>query len=71
MDDSRMQARRDAIAMVARDFEPVRIERQLIARAFDLVCEMDMRTSRRTQGVTEQALAEQLATSNMERRRAA
>ena len=71
MDDSWMQARSDATAMVARDFEPVRIERQLIARAFDLVSEIDMRTSRPMQGVTEQAMAERLATSNMERRRAA
>jgi len=34
MDDSLRQAGNDAIAMVARDFDPVRIEQQLLARAF-------------------------------------
>lgn len=57
MDDSRVQACNDATAMVTRGFEPVRIEQQLLARAFDLVCEVDLQTS--TQRVTEQATAGQ------------
>ena len=70
MDDSRLHACKDVAAMVARGFEPVRIERQLLARAFDLVCEMDMRTFRRAEEVTERSMAEQPATDGVERRRA-
>ena len=44
MDDSQKQARGDATAMVSREFEPVRIERQLLVRAFDLVYEQDMQS---------------------------
>ena len=45
MNDSSKQAGSGAIAMVARGFEPVRIERQLLARAFDLVCESQAQVS--------------------------
>lgn len=65
MDDSQMQARGDATAMVSRNFEPVRIERQLLARAFDLLCERDALTVG-----PPQKLAEQPA-GDVERRRAA
>ncbi len=75
MDDSRMQARTVVTAMVARDFEPVRIERQLLARAFDLVCEVDTQTHGPTQEVAEPSTtdqaAEQPASIDIERRRAA
>lgn len=70
MDDSRMRAGRDVIAMVARGFEPVRIERQLLARAFDLVCDMEGSTQS-TRGVTEQSMSERPVTHNIERRRVA
>lgn len=49
MDVSQKQARIDATAMVARNFEPVRIERQLLTRAFELVCRIDFRTSQSEQ----------------------
>ena len=55
MDDSRMQARTVVTAMVARGFEPVRIERQLLVRAFDLVCQVDTQTHGPTQEVGEQS----------------
>jgi len=75
MDDRPMQALADATAMVARDFEPVRIEHQLLARAFDLVCEMETRISSPPSEVTEQStdeqMTEQSASIDVERRRAA
>jgi hypothetical protein len=39
MDDFKTNACKDVTASVSRDFEPIRIERQLLARAFDLLCE--------------------------------
>jgi len=64
MDDSPRQAGK---AMVARGFEPVRIERQLLARAFDLVCEAEMRAS----SLSDPTMAEPSTAGNVERRRAA
>jgi hypothetical protein len=40
MDSTALTTRVDATATVSRDYEPVRIERQLLARAFDLVCDI-------------------------------
>lgn len=40
MDDFKTNACKDVTASVSRDFEPIRIERQLLARAFDLLCEI-------------------------------
>jgi len=75
MDDRPMQALACATAMVARDFEPVRIERQLLARTFDLVCEIDARTSlllqEEAEHSTDDQTTEQSASINVERRRAA
>ena len=45
MDSTALITRADATAMVARDFEPVRIERQLLAHAFDLVCDIANRST--------------------------
>ena len=45
MDSTALATRIDATAIVARDFEPVRIERQLLAHAFDLACEIANRSS--------------------------
>jgi len=67
MDDSLRQAGNDAIAMVARGFEPVRIERQLLARAFDLVCKAEMRAS----GLIAPPMPERSTAGNVERMRAA
>jgi len=67
MDDSLRQAGNDAIAMVARDFDPVRIEQQLLARAFDLVCKAEMRTS----DLIAPPMPERSAAGDVERRRAA
>ena len=39
MDDSRKGNRNAAIALVVRQFAPSRIERQLLAQVFDLVCQ--------------------------------
>jgi len=66
MDDSPRQASKGAIAMVARGFEPVRIERQLLARAFELVCEVELRAS----SLSDFTVAEPSGTGNVERRRA-
>ncbi len=38
MDGPRNHARNDVTAVVAREFEPTRIEHQLLAQTFDLVC---------------------------------
>lgn len=65
MDDSQMQAGNDATALVSRDFEPVRIERQLIVRAFELVCNRDALAVGSPDNVTEQS------TGDVEGRRAA
>ncbi len=67
MDDSAKQAIQGAIAMVARGFEPVRIERQLLARAFELVCEVELRAA----SLSDLTMADPSRTGNVERRRAA
>jgi len=71
MDDSRTQARNGATAMVSRGFEPARIERHLLARAFDLVCEIDAQAIGSTQEVTGHSTVEQRDSSDIEGRRAA
>jgi hypothetical protein len=38
MNQSRNDARNDATAVVARAYEPTRIENELLAQTFDLVC---------------------------------
>lgn len=38
MDGSRNHARNEVTAVVARKFEPTRIEHELLAQTFDLVC---------------------------------
>jgi hypothetical protein len=68
MDDSRTHACNDATAAVSRGFEPVRIERQLLARAFDLACEIDSHEIRSSQ---RDPTVEQRDSDNLERRRAA
>jgi len=67
MDDSPRQASKNAIAMVARGFEPIRIERQLLARAFELVCEVELRAS----SLSDPAMGEPSTAGNAERRRSA
>ncbi len=67
MDDSPRQASKDAMAMVARGFEPVRIERQLLARAFELVYEVELRAS----CLSDLTMADPSSTGNVEKRRAA
>jgi len=75
MDNSQTQARDGATAMVSRGFEPVRIERHLLARVFDLVCEIDAQAIGSTQEVTGHSTvdltAEQRDSSDIEGRRAA
>ncbi len=65
MDDSQMKAGGGATALVSRDFEPVRIERQLIVHAFELVCARDTLAVGSFDNVTEQS------TGDAEGRRAA
>ena len=38
MDGSRNNTRNDVTAVVAREFEPTRIEHELLAQTFDLAC---------------------------------
>ena len=72
MDDIRIAARTDVTAVVARGFEPVRIERQLLARAFDLVCELEKQVAQEaSESETTKELAEQTALINIGRTRAA
>ena len=72
MENMPLVARMDATAMVARDFEPVRIERQLLAHTFDLVCEIAKRPKEEeSKSPTTSDLAELTASIDMERRRAA
>ncbi len=71
MDDFQQQGSKSATAMaamVARRFEPVRIERQLLARAFDLVCEVEKRASGAATAVPERAIAEQPIAGSIARR---
>jgi len=70
MDDMRMQTRNDAISLVARDFEPTRIERQLLARAFDLLCEFQSNPTA-TLHRDDQLTSNQSACPDFDRRRAA
>ena len=70
MDDLQMQARNDATPAVVRDFEPNRIERQLIVHAFELVCKLATQTFPTPQA-NESSVIEQPASSDIERRRAA
>ena len=65
MDDLQKQAGGDATALVSRGFEPVRIERQLIVRAFELVCDRKAMKVGSPDDVTEQS------TGDAKRRRAA
>ena len=53
MDDMRMHARNDATSLVARDFEPTRIERQLLARAFELLCEIQSQPTENAEDLAE------------------
>ena len=71
MDDVQKCASKNAMATVARSFAPVRIERQLLARAFDLVCDVDPRTPQPTPGRDDHAMAGRRLAVNAERRRAA
>ncbi len=71
MDGLQKQDGEGATAVVARGFEPVRIERQLLARVFDLVCEIEKRASQSVAGIPERPIAEQqIAVSSARRRRA-
>lgn len=70
MDELRKLASRDVIARVARDFEPVRIERQLLARAFDLACESKKRAGQPTPRTSDDTAAKRQA-GDAERRRVA
>ena len=72
MDSTALTTRADATAMVARDFEPVRIERQLLAHAFDLVCEIANRsTEEQFKSSTNTDSPDNTISVDMERRRAA
>ena len=71
MDVSWQHAGSDMTAVVARGFEPVRIERLLLARAFDLVCELDVKISSAAREAAEQPRTEQSSASDREGRRAA
>ena len=70
MDDMRMHARNDATSVVARDFEPTRIERQLLARAFELLCEIQSQPTAASPR-NDQLVSEQSACTEFDRRRAA
>ncbi len=72
MDSTALTTRADATATVARDFEPVRIERQLLARAFDLVCDIAASsTEEESNSPTNIDLPAGTVTVDVERRRAA
>lgn len=70
MDDLQMQACNDATATVARGFEPVRIEWQLLVRAFELVCAIDLRTPQAPEE-SEQVIVDERSRTNVEGSRAA
>jgi hypothetical protein len=70
MDDMRTQARNDATSLVARDFEPTRIERQLLARAFELLCEIQSQPTAASPG-NDQLVSEQSPCVEFAKRRAA
>lgn len=72
MDSTALTTGGDAIAMVARDFEPVRIERQLLAHAFDLVCEIAKRPAEdKSKSPTPRDIPDDIASVDVERGRAA
>jgi len=71
MDNLSKQAGSGAIAMMARGFEPVRIERQLLARAFDLVCESRTQVSAPTPRACDPTTPVQPIAVDVERRRVA
>ena len=70
MDDLRLQARNEATSKVARDFEPTRIERQLLAHAFELVYEIHTHTVPKPPQEDEQSIVEQPAAIDMGRKAA-
>jgi hypothetical protein len=70
MDDTRMHARNDATSLVARDFEPTRIERQLLARAFELLCEIQPQPTAASPR-NDQLVSGQSACTEFDRRRVA
>ncbi len=72
MDSTALTTRADATATVARDFEPVRIERQLLSRAFELVCDIANRsTEEESESPTNIDSPNSTVTVDVERRRAA
>jgi len=72
MDSTALTTRVDATAMIARDFEPVRIERQLLAHAFDLVCDIANRPSEeQSKSPPNMDSPDNTVSVDMERRRAA
>lgn len=71
MDGLNKQPDNAAIAIVARDFEPTRIEQELLARTFDLVSEMRSDAPASHQTTTDQFLVERSSTTTKMRRRAA
>lgn len=71
MDDSSKQAGNDAMAIVARSFEPARIERQLLAHVFDLVCEAERLGSSSASSLGDCSIAKPSTVGNVERRRVA
>ena len=72
MDDMRMHARNDAtsLSLIARDFEPTRIERQLLARAFELLCEIQSQPTAASPH-NDQLVSEQSVCTEFNRRRVA
>ena len=70
MDDTRMHARNDATSQVARDFQPTRIERQLLARAFELLYEIQSQPTAASSR-NDQLILDQSACAEFDRRRSA
>ena len=72
MDSTASATRIDATAIVARDFEPVRIEQQLLAHAFTLVSEIANRpTEEPSKSSANLDLPDNTVSVDVERRRAA
>lgn len=72
MDSTALITRADATAMIARGFEPVRIERQLLAHAFDLVCEIaNQSTEEQSKSTPNVDSPANTVSADVERRRAA
>ena len=70
MDDMRTQARNDVTSQVARDFQPTRIERQLLARAFELLYEIQSQPTAASPG-NDQLISVQSACAEFDGRRSA